>query len=183
MPICEIKINPGRRKVEAKDVQDLAKSISQVGLLNPITVTPDHTLIAGNHRLEAAKLLEWTEIECTVCDVSGLLVELAEIDENFVRVNLSPIEFGDLLLRRKEIYEALHPEAKHGGDRKSGEIKTAKCKLDPWCDVADIFSATLPKSELHFAFLIFKGAFCALGLSQQCGVQNALHVKRVRASA
>ena len=62
-------------------------------------------------------------------------------------------------------------------------IKTAKCKLDPWCDVADIFSATLPKSELHFAFLIFKGAFCALGLSQQCGVQNALHVKRVRASA
>ena len=116
VPICEIKINPGRRKVEAKDVQDLAKSISQVGLLNPITVTPDHTLIAGNHRLEAAKLLEWTEIECTVCDVSGLLVELAEIDENFVRVNLSPIEFGDLLLRRKEIYEALHPEAKHGGD-------------------------------------------------------------------
>lgn len=48
MPICEIKINPGRRKIEAKDVQDLAKSISQVGLLNPITVRPDHTLIAGN---------------------------------------------------------------------------------------------------------------------------------------
>ena len=130
VPICEIKINPGRRKVEAEDVQDLAKSISQVGLLNPITVTPDHILIAGNHRLEAAKLLGWTEIECTVCDVSGLLVELAEIDENFVRVNLSPIEFGDLLLRRKEIYEELHPEAKHGGDRKSEEIKTAKCKLD-----------------------------------------------------
>ena len=62
VPICEIKINPGRRKVEAKDVQDLANSISQVGLLNPITVTPDHLLIAGNHRLEAAKLLEWTEI-------------------------------------------------------------------------------------------------------------------------
>lgn len=48
VPICEIKINPGRRKIEAKDVQDLAKSISQVGLLNPITVRPDHTLIAGN---------------------------------------------------------------------------------------------------------------------------------------
>ena len=51
VPICEIKINPGRRKIEAKDVQDLAKSISQVGLLNPITVRPDHTLIAGNGRL------------------------------------------------------------------------------------------------------------------------------------
>ena len=112
VPIADIKVTAGRREVKAEDVQDLAKSISQVGLLNPITVTPDHLLIAGNHRLEAVKLLGWTEIECTVCDVSGLLAELAEIDENFVRVNLSPIEFGDLLLRRKVIYEELHPETK-----------------------------------------------------------------------
>ena len=112
VPIADIKVTAGRREVKAEDVQDLAKSISQVGLLNPITVTSDHLLIAGNHRLEASKQLGWTEIECTVCDVSGLLAELAEIDENFVRVNLSPIEFGDLLLRRKEIYEELHPETK-----------------------------------------------------------------------
>ena len=128
--IREIKVNSGRRNTEPESVKALAKSISEVGLLNPITITADNTLIAGRHRLEAAKLLGWTEIECTVCDVSGLQAELAEIDENFVRVNLSPIEFGDLLLRRKEIYEELHPEAKHGGDRKSEEIKTAKCKLD-----------------------------------------------------
>jgi len=130
VPISDIKVTAGRREVKAEDVQDLAKSISQVGLLNPITVTPDHTLIAGNHRLEAAKLLGWTEIECTVCNITGLLAELAEIDENFVRKNLSPIEFGDLLLRRKEIYEKLHPETKHGGDRKSAEIKSAKRALD-----------------------------------------------------
>jgi hypothetical protein len=37
--------------------------------------------------------------------------------------------------------------------------------------VADIFSATLPKSELHFAFLIFKGAFCAFEPLRQRGVQ------------
>jgi hypothetical protein len=46
--------------------------------------------------------------------------------------------------------------------------------------VAEIFSATLPKSELHFAFLIFKGAFCAFEPLQQRGVQNAPHVKRVQ---
>lgn len=112
--ISEIKVPAGRREVKAEDVADLADSIKQVGLLNPITITPDHTLIAGNHRLEAAKQLGWTEIECTVCDISGLLAELAEIDENFVRKSLSPIEFGDLLLRRKEIYEELHPETKAG---------------------------------------------------------------------
>lgn len=114
VPISEIKVPAGRREVKAEDVADLADSIKQVGLLNPITITPDHTLIAGNHRLEAAKQLGWTEIECTVCDISGLLAELAEIDENFVRKSLSPIEFGDLLLRRKEIYEELHPETKAG---------------------------------------------------------------------
>lgn len=110
--INKIKVNPGRREVESTDINDLAKSISEIGLLNPITVTPDHTLIAGLHRLEAAKVLGWTEIECTVSELSGLRAELAEIDENFMRVNLPPIEFGDLLLRRKEIYEELHPETK-----------------------------------------------------------------------
>ena len=79
--ISEILINPGRRDTAAKDIENLAKSISQVGLLNPVTITADYTLIAGKHRLEAAKLLGWTEIECTVRDVSGLLAELAEIDE------------------------------------------------------------------------------------------------------
>ena len=111
----------------------MADSIKQVGLLNPITITPDHTLIAGNHRLEAAKLLGWTEIECTVCDISGLLAELAEIDENFVRKNLSPIEFGDLLLRRKEIYEELHPETiatnKGGPFRGNQHRNEVTCKM------------------------------------------------------
>ena len=59
-------------------------------------------------------------------------------------------------------------------------IKIAKCKLGPWYNVADIFSVTLSKSEVHNALLIFKGAFCAFEPPQQRGVQNALHVMRVR---
>lgn len=128
--IDEVKINSGRRESKADNVHELAKSIAEIGLLNPITVTADNTLIAGRHRLEAAKMLGWTEIECTVCEVDGLLAELAEIDENMVRTNLSPIEFGDLLLKRKRIYETLHPETKNGGDRKSEEIRTSKCRSD-----------------------------------------------------
>lgn len=112
--IDEIKINVGRRESNADNVHELAKSIAEIGLLNPITVTADNILIAGRHRLEAAKMLGWTEIECTVCEVDGLLAELAEIDENMVRTNLSPIEFGDLLLKRKQIYETLHPETRQG---------------------------------------------------------------------
>ena len=128
--ISEIKINPGRREALPERVAELARSISEVGLLNPVTIDRDNTLIAGLHRLEAAKLLGWTAVDCTVSSLEGLQAELAEIDENFVRTDLSAIEYGDLLLRRKEIYEALHPETKNGGDRKSEKIRTSKCRSD-----------------------------------------------------
>lgn len=111
IPISEIKVNPGRRNAAPADVRELADSIAEIGLLNPVTVSQSRTLIAGLHRLEAAKLLGWTEIECVVSGLEGLRAELAEIDENFVRSDLTPLEFGELLLRRKEIYEALHPES------------------------------------------------------------------------
>ena len=111
IPIGEIKINPGRREAAPADVRELADSIAEIGLLNPVTVSQSRTLIAGLHRLEAAKLLGWTEIECVVSGLEGLRAELAEIDENFVHSDLTPLEFGELLLRRKEIYEALHPES------------------------------------------------------------------------
>ena len=130
VPISEIKINAGRREADPEGVQELVDSISKVGLLNPITIDREHTLIAGLHRLEAAKLLCWTEIECNVSSLEGLLAELAEVDENVVRKGLSAVEYSDLLLRRKEIYEALHPETKNGGDQKSEKIRTSKCRSD-----------------------------------------------------
>ena len=117
--IFQIKVNPGRREANPEAVHKLADSISKVGLINPITVDQGYTLIAGLHRLEAAKMLGWAEIECTVSDLDGLMAELAEIDENLIRRGLDYIDEGKQLARRKEIYEALHPDAKHGGDRKS----------------------------------------------------------------
>lgn len=126
--ISEIKINPGRRDTQQRNVEELARSISAVGLMNPITVTQDNTLIAGLHRLEAVKLLGWTEIECTVSDADGLQAELAEIDENFVRAGLSHRELGDLLLRRKELYEAIHPETRQG-QRNGQTAKNANSSL------------------------------------------------------
>ena len=128
--IDRIQVNSGRREALPDAVRELADSIKAVGLLNPITVDRDYILIAGLHRLEAAKLLGWAEIECNVSSLEGLQAELAEIDENFVRSDLETVEFGKLLLRRKEIYEMLHPQIKHGGDRKSEKIKSRAARLD-----------------------------------------------------
>lgn len=112
--ISDIKINPGRRNAAEKDIEELAFSISEIGLLNPVTITEDYTLIAGLHRIEAAKRFGWKEIECTITDLEGLTAELAELDENFSRVNLSPLERGEALKRRKDIYELLYPKTKAG---------------------------------------------------------------------
>ena len=101
-------------------INELARSISGVGLLSPITIDQEHPLIAGLHRLEAAKMLGWTEIECNICPLDALQTELAEIDENVVLTELSMIEYGELLERRKEIYESLHPEAKAGQAQAAG---------------------------------------------------------------
>ena len=112
--INNIKINPGRREATLKASEEMTQSIAAVGLLNPITLDQNNTLVAGLHRLEAAKLLGWTEIECSVIGMNGLQAELAEIDENIVRTRLTRQELGEQLLRRKDIYEMLHPETKQG---------------------------------------------------------------------
>lgn len=138
--ISEVQIKPGRREVDAEHIRELADSIKELGLLNPITVDKDNTLIAGLHRLEAAKLLGWLEIECTVSSLEGLQAELAEIDENFVRHSLNYIEEGEQLARRKEIYEILHPATKarnlkgHASNYQSSVATVAVEDTKPFAD-------------------------------------------------
>ena len=128
--ISRIHIASDRPTADPDSVLALAESIAEIGLMNPITVDKDHNLIAGLHRLEAIKRLGWNQIECIVLDLTKLQAELAEIDENIIRRNLDTIEKGEKLLRRKEIYETLHPENKHGGDRRSDNFKTTTCRFD-----------------------------------------------------
>jgi len=110
VPIDLIKVGERKRRVD--DVSELAKSIALLGLLQPIVITQDYRLVAGERRLKACKQLGWTEIEATVATLDDLSAELAEIDENIVRQELTVLERAEQLARRKEIYEALHPEAK-----------------------------------------------------------------------
>lgn len=137
--IEDIRINDGRRKIDEKTVNELMGSIECYGLINPVTVDKNMVLIAGNHRLQACKRLGWEEIECTVMDLDKMKAELAEIDENLIRKELDLIEQGEQLARRKEIYEALHPETKAtyaGGTFRGNQHN----------EVADTVSATKIKS-------------------------------------
>ena len=101
--LTDITVKQGRRAVDESKVRELAQSMSEVGLINPITVTQDKTLITGAHRLAAAKLLGWTEIEANVSELEGLRAELAEIDENLMRNELHYIDRGQAFKRRDEL--------------------------------------------------------------------------------
>lgn len=108
LPINTITVNHRRRAIRQSAVEDLVESIAQIGLLQPVTVNEDFSLIAGLHRLEAVKRLEWQTIPAHVKAMAELDAELAEIDENLKRNELTALEQGEHLARRKEIYEAQH---------------------------------------------------------------------------
>jgi len=121
--IDEIKIID--RKRNAGDITQLSASINEIGLLQPITVTSDFRLIAGLHRLTACKHLGWQEIEVNIVHYdSEILSELAEIDENLIRNELTQFDKSIQTSRRKEIYEILHPQTVHGKQENRGNQHT-----------------------------------------------------------
>lgn len=122
------KIIIKERKRTCGDVDQLAESIKSVGLMNPVTVNKAGELVAGYHRIEACKKLGWKEIPVTILDVDELTSELAEIDENLIRNPLTDLERANQMQRRKEIYEALHPESKPEEQRKKG-LNTSNEKI------------------------------------------------------
>jgi ParB family chromosome partitioning protein len=72
-------------------------------------------LIAGGHRMEAARRLGWDEIEAKVwTDVTDDWARLMEVDDNIAGAELNPLDTAIFLAERKAIYERLHPETKRG---------------------------------------------------------------------
>jgi hypothetical protein len=111
------------RPVAGAAVDILAHSMAQIGLLQPVIVvkarvnrgamTDGYRIVAGGHRLAAARTLGWETIPAFVLDsdTGNLEAELIEIDENLCRAELTPAQRAAAIARRKQIWEALHPES------------------------------------------------------------------------
>jgi ParB family chromosome partitioning protein len=63
--VSTIKVGE-RHRCDLGDIDGLAQSIEDIGLLNPITIDEHDRLLAGQRRLEACKRLGWKEIPVNV---------------------------------------------------------------------------------------------------------------------
>jgi len=127
---------PEGRKLRGS-IDALAASLKDVGLINPITITPERVLIAGLHRLKAWEAaFQDAPIPCLVTKLDAVRAEIAEIDENSLRHNEPVLERGQKQARRKVLYEALHPQTKNGGDRKSDQNVTRDVLIPTYAEDA-----------------------------------------------
>lgn len=91
LPVSSIIINrDDRQRRDLEKVEELAESIRANGLINPIVITKDLELVAGERRLEAHKLLDFDTIAVHYAeDLDPLQLHLIELEENVQRVDLS----------------------------------------------------------------------------------------------
>jgi ParB family chromosome partitioning protein len=91
-PLADLRANPlnPRGPVSAEDVADLAESIHALGVLQPLLVLPDGTVVAGHRRLAAARLAGVVAVPVIERDLSEREQIEAMTAENVARKDLSP---------------------------------------------------------------------------------------------
>lgn len=78
-----------RQRRELCNIDELAESIQRIGLINPLVITQDSVLVAGERRLTAIRQLGWTHVPVQfVEDLSDYELQTIELEENIKRENL-----------------------------------------------------------------------------------------------
>jgi len=93
LPFAAIHPNPNqpRRVFDSQAIEELADSIRNVGLLNPIVVRSDGTLVAGERRYRACKIAGLDSVPVWVLPPHQDTIEVSLI-ENLQRKDLHPLE-------------------------------------------------------------------------------------------
>lgn len=119
--LTEIKVSDVRIRKTFDNIDKLANSISEYGLLQPIVVDRELNLIAGERRLRAHQLLNRDEIEVNFVDeLDGWRKCVMELEENLQRENITYAEECEAKLRLHELYQEKYGktvEGQKGGHR------------------------------------------------------------------
>jgi len=93
--ISKIQHPPNQLRMNLDHLDELADSIKQHGLLQPIVVRPmihEYEVVAGNRRLAAARLLKLRSITCHIVELSDKEAYEVSLVENVQRKTMNPIE-------------------------------------------------------------------------------------------
>lgn len=111
LPVDHVHPSPNNPRERLTDIDELAASIRQVGLIQPIVVQPIVTddeeydawqIVAGHRRYAAVRLLGWLNVPCLARRPLRSDEELLTmLIENGQRANLDPIEEARALSRLK----------------------------------------------------------------------------------
>jgi ParB/RepB/Spo0J family partition protein len=101
--ISNIHVSGIRRKLQSDKVDELAKSFEAIGQIAPIIVrqakeeAKGFKLISGNHRLEAAKALDWKTIRAIKFSGKKTEAIMCEAAEDLHRAELTALEYDEKL--------------------------------------------------------------------------------------
>lgn len=117
--VADVAVRERLRPVSEAGVESLIASITETGVMKDAIHVRNTRgglrLIAGLHRLEAARRLGWEEIEAKVwTDVTDDWARIMEIDDNLAGAEMNALDTAVFLATRKVVYERLHPETKRG---------------------------------------------------------------------
>nr|WP_237467149.1 ParB N-terminal domain-containing protein [Leucobacter chromiireducens] len=132
-----------RHRTDLGDIAALAESIRSEGLLQPITVTPDGTLVCGRRRLEALRLLGHRSTNVWVrSNLSDRLSQLlAEQNDNALHKPLSLIE-AESLYRELKVVLAEEATRRQAATRFGAEAGTPEDSAE----VSGAVESTAPRS-------------------------------------
>jgi ParB family chromosome partitioning protein len=127
VPLRAIRVPDDRLRTFDPDwAAVLAEMFRDSGQQTPIDLLAEgkgFVLVSGLHRLEAAKLLNWSAITAQIvpedCSPTGDVIRRRELLENLARKDLNALERCGGLAELKDVHERLYPETRKGGDRKS----------------------------------------------------------------
>lgn len=93
--VSKVHHPPNQIRVRLEDIEDLALSIKQQGLLQPIVVRPkshEYEVVAGNRRLEAVRSIKLRKISCLIVELSDREAYEVALVENVHHKTMNPIE-------------------------------------------------------------------------------------------
>ena len=102
IPIEQVYPNPNqpRQHFDSQNLAELAKSISQDGIIQPLTVRRvdrHFELISGERRLRGAKIAGLRRVPCIVVDISNQRSAILALVENIQRADLNYFEEAEAI--------------------------------------------------------------------------------------